>query len=252
MKSNMSAIERVLVFDVWGDYAHFRRGYTTTSPLTYPFPSRTTLAGLVSAILGLPRDSYYEVFGSDNSAFALQILNPIKKVKISQNLIDTKQGLTPWEIRRKKQAPRTQISFEFVKNPKYRVFVWLKDLNKFEELRGLIEEHKSIYTPYLGISECIANFKVFGEGIYEIEKRDTDTDREGVEIHSIIRKEAAKKMVMEKGKRYGTVRLPGFMDLERIVLSFIDFYYEENGKPLKIADSEYYTVKGENVNFIFF
>jgi len=160
----MLEIDRVLVFDVWSDYAHFRRGYTTTSPLTYPFPSRTTLAGLVSAILGLPRDSYYELFGKDNSAFALQILNPIRKIKITQNLIDTKTGFYLWD----NKGQRTQIPFEFVKKPRYRLYVWLEDPNKFDDLIKLIKKHKSVYTPYLGISECIANFEIFKKGVFEV------------------------------------------------------------------------------------
>jgi CRISPR-associated protein Cas5h len=55
----MADVDKVLVFDIWSDYAHFRRGYTTTSPLTYPFPTRTALTGIVAAILGLEIDQGY-------------------------------------------------------------------------------------------------------------------------------------------------------------------------------------------------
>ena len=241
----MAEIDRVLVFDVWGDYAHFRRGYTTTSPLTYPFPSRTTLAGLISAILGLPRDSYYKLFGKDNSAFALQILNPIRKIKITQNLIDTKTGFYLWD----NKGQRTQIPFEFIKEPKYRVYAWLSD-QKFDDLIKLIKEHKSVYTPYLGISECIANFEIFKDGMFEVEKK--RVNGEEVEIHSIIKKGAVKKIKLEKGKKYGIVKVPGFMNKDRSVSKYLEFYYEEDGKPLKITEGEYYTLKGEDVNVVFF
>ncbi|MCD6213910.1 MAG: type I-B CRISPR-associated protein Cas5 [Candidatus Desulfofervidus sp.] len=242
----MAEIDRVLVFDVWGDYAHFRRGYTTTSPLTYPFPSRTTLAGLISAILGLPRDSYYKLFGKDNSAFALQILNPIRKIKITQNLIDTKTGFYLWD----NKGQRTQIPFEFIKKPKYRVYAWLSD-QKFDDLIKLIKEHNSVYTPYLGISECIANFEIFGEGVFEVEKKRVDGG-EGVEIYSIIEKGKAKVRGGERGKKYGIVKVPGFMNQDRSVSKYMEFYYEEDGKPLKITEGEYYTLKGEDVNVVFF
>ena len=242
----MAEIDRVLVFDVWGDYAHFRRGYTTTSPLTYPFPSRTTLAGLISAILGLPRDSYYKLFGKDNSAFALQILNPIRKIKITQNLIDTKTGFYLWD----NKGQRTQIPFEFIKKPKYRVYAWLSD-QKFDDLIKLIKGHNSVYTPYLGISECIANFEIFGEGVFEVEKKRVDGG-EGVEIYSIIEKGKAKVRGGERGKKYGIVKVPGFMNQDRSVSKYMEFYYEEDGKPLKITEGEYYTLKGEDVNVVFF
>jgi len=242
----MAEIDRVLVFDVWGDYAHFRRGYTTTSPLTYPFPSRTTLAGLISAILGLPRDSYYKLFGKDNSAFALQILNPIRKIKITQNLIDTKTGFYLWD----NKGQRTQIPFEFIKKPKYRLYVWLEG-EKFEDLINLIRGHNSVYTPYLGISECIANFEIFKDGMFEVEKKRVDGG-EGVEIYSIIEKGKAKVRGGERGKKYGIVKVPGFMNQDRSVSKYMEFYYEEDGKPLTITEGGYYTLKGGDVSVIFF
>jgi len=32
----------------------------------------------------------------------------------------------------------------------------------------------------------------------------------------------------------------------------MEFYYEEDGKPLTITEGEYYTLKGEDVNVVFF
>lgn len=49
-------MDKMLVFDVWGDYAHFRRFYTTTSPLSFPIPPRTALCGLIGAIIGLEKE----------------------------------------------------------------------------------------------------------------------------------------------------------------------------------------------------
>jgi len=43
---------KVLVFDIWGDYGHFRKFYTTTSPLTFSFPPPPTIAGILGAIYG--------------------------------------------------------------------------------------------------------------------------------------------------------------------------------------------------------
>ncbi len=240
----MLEIDKVLIFDLWGDYAHFRRGYTTTSPLTYPFPSRTTLAGILAAILGFQRDSYYEYFRKHNSAFALQILKPIKKIRINLNLIDTKTGFYLWD----NKGQRTQIPFEFLKDAKYRVYVWIKDKEIFNDLKDLIRNHKSFYTPYLGISECIANFNVFKGGIFDIERKKATKE---TEIHSIIKKDSG-KIKIEPKKKYGLIKVPGFMDKDRVVSEYIEFFYEEEGKPLLISEGEYYNIKGENVNIIFF
>ena len=70
----MNMVNKLIAFDIWGDYGYFRRGYTSTSTITYPFPSRTTLAGLISGILGLEKDSYHDIFSENNSELGLRIL----------------------------------------------------------------------------------------------------------------------------------------------------------------------------------
>ncbi|MGE5634535.1 MAG: CRISPR-associated protein Cas5 [Deltaproteobacteria bacterium] len=84
-------ISKILAFDVWGEYACFRRPYSTTSPLTFPFPTRTAVSGFVGAILGLDRDSYYDDFSNENCKIGINLLSPIRKTYIGQNLIDTKK-----------------------------------------------------------------------------------------------------------------------------------------------------------------
>ena len=49
----------LLVFDISGKFAHFRKYYTNSSSLTYLVPPRTSIYGLIAGILGLERDSYY-------------------------------------------------------------------------------------------------------------------------------------------------------------------------------------------------
>ena len=46
-----------LSFTVEGPWAHFRRIDATTEKLTYRVMPRTTVAGLLAAVLGEPRDS---------------------------------------------------------------------------------------------------------------------------------------------------------------------------------------------------
>ena len=89
----MDTIERLLVFDVWGDYAHFRRFYTTTSPLTFPIPPRTAICGLIGAILGLEKtnNEYLKYFKLKDAFIGLRLLKPVKKTIISENFIHTKK-----------------------------------------------------------------------------------------------------------------------------------------------------------------
>ncbi len=233
-------LDKVLVFDIWGDYGYFRRGYTTTSTISYPFPSRTTIAGLISGILGLDRDSYYEIFNKENSKIGLKILNPIKKVRFNLNYINTKEGLYLRDI--KGQGKRSQVQAEFIKNPKYRIYVSLDDDNLMNELYDLLSKHQSIYTPYLGISECIANFKLNSTNFIDLYEK----NGENVHINSIIPK-VDNNIIIEPNKKYGLVKTPCFFNNQRVVQEFSEFYYEEKGEPIELESCKYYEIGEDNV-----
>lgn len=235
--------KNALVFDIWANHAYFRKGYTATSTISYPFPSRTTISGIIAAILGLERDSYYDLFNENNSKISIAILNPIKKFRMNLNYINTKEGWILSDIN--KQGKRTQVRAEFLKDVKYRIYVCLKDEKKMKELFDLISNHKSVYTPFLGVSECIANFKLVGDGLFSIEE--LFVNNEGISIKSVVPTDS--NLLIESGKKYGTIKSPGFMNNERIVTSYIEYYYEENGKPIKISNQSYYKVGKDNVLF---
>jgi CRISPR-associated protein Cas5h len=233
-------IDKILTFDIWGDYAYFRRGYTTTSTISYPFPSRTTVSGLISGILGLPRDSYYTIFNQENSKIGLNILNPIKKVRFNLNYINTKEGFILRDI--KGSGKRSQVQAEFLKNPKYRIYVGLEDNELMNELYELLSNHKSIYTPYLGISECIANFKLVNNGFTDLNLE----NGENVNIDSVIPREN-NNLVIESDKKYGLIKTPCFMDSNRVVTSFKEFYFEEKASNIKLENCDYYNIGEDNV-----
>lgn len=231
-------MNNLLVFDIWGDYGYFRRGYTSTSTLTYPFPSRTTIAGIISGILGFEKDSYHEIFSKENSKIGLRILNPIKKMNINLNYINTRSGFILSDI---KKDPRVQVQAEFLKDAKYRIYVSLN--NKIlEELFDFINNHKSVYTPCLGISECLANFELAYDDLINLDKR----NGKNIPINSIITKYDY-NIVIEKNKKYGTLKSPGFMNNERVVSEFLEYYYEENGNTITIDNGDYYKVGDENI-----
>lgn len=233
--------EKLIAFDIWGDYAYFRRGYTTTSTVSFPFPSRTTIAGLISSILGFKRDSYYDIFEENNSKIGIKLLNPIKKAHFNLNYINTKVGFNLYDIN-PKQGLRTQVQAEFLKDPKFRIYVSLSDREIMDNLFDLLSNHKSIFTPYLGISECIANFKLVGDDFLSANKKSGNN----VDINSVVLKENS-NIIIESGKKYGLVKSPGFMNSDRVVTKYLEYYYEEKGESIKISDGEYYSIGEDNV-----
>ncbi|MEM4546681.1 MAG: type I-B CRISPR-associated protein Cas5b [Nitrososphaerota archaeon] len=238
-----------LAFDLWSDFAFFRRGYTTTSPLTYPFPPRTVLSGLIASILGLDWDEYYStietIFSKHSSLFAVQLLNPVKTFRITQNMIDTKTGYYLWDNVKKQQPPRTQIPFEYLRDPKYRIFTWFDEKSRlpdgklvYDRLLEMLSSHKSVYTPYLGISECIAEFRFIGE--FQAEEK---TVQNRIAVLSIL-PTGAYEIEWEQGKKYGLIKMPRFMRSDRTVSEFIEFIYEKDGKPINIRGGRCYVIKG--------
>lgn len=249
--NEVKMVERVLIFDVWGDYAHFRRFYTTTSPLTFPIPPRTALCGLIGAIIGLEKENneYLEYFTLNKASIGLRLLNPIKKMMIAENLIHTKNASGPGMNLIKQ---RTQIDFEFLKDQKYRIYFHHTDEDIYEQLKENLMNHKSFYTPCLGLSENIANFEFVGE----FSVRAKYSNNEYIKINSILPTEkiTSKKGINFKGEnKYFSIRVPIEMNTERIVTKYGNLLFERNGKPIEAKLTSPYLIAESEVseNFVF-
>jgi CRISPR-associated protein Cas5h len=229
---------KVLVFDIWGDYAHYRNIETTTSPLTYSVPTGTALMGMISAIIGLDRDSYYTLLAPEKVRFAIKILRTIKKARINITLVDTSRGFFLRDIG---ENPRSLIPHEFVQDPKYKVFVWFESDDLRTKLRGFLKEHKSHYTPCLGTANLIADFAYVSES--NLERTDHEL------IHSVARMDNG-NLVIEQDKRYFIERIPVYMNQDRVVQDFAEVVYEVNGKPVKMSDVISYSVGSDNLVFL--
>ncbi|MFX0134167.1 MAG: type I-B CRISPR-associated protein Cas5b [Candidatus Hodarchaeota archaeon] len=231
---------KCLIFDIWGTYGHFRKAYTTTSPLTYSIPTRTALSGLIAAILGLERDSYYELLNTENSLFAVRIINPIKKIRLNLNIIKTDIGFFLQDI---SGSPRAPTPYELIKDPHYRIYCWLKDEEAYKKLEVNLKQHLCTFTLYFGISELIANFAY-------IDALDMAL-KEAIKpefIHSVVIKDGL-EVIVEENKRYASEIIPIEMDSQRKVLKYSNIIYETSGKPLLIKEGKFYEVGNENVAF---
>lgn len=231
-------MSKVLVFDIWGNYAHFRKPYTTTSPLTYSIPSRTSLTGIIGAILGIEKEKNNEGLNYINCNLSLRILNPIKKVLINQNLINTKTA--KMMARMESKGGRTQIRFEKLKDVKYRIYVELfnKELNK--KLLNNLKEHSPVFTTSLGLSEDLANFSYIGE--FEYKKNSGD-----VNIDSVVNMNGLtpKNIEFEDGKEYFADTYALEMKEDREVTKYGEILIERTGKSIKLLNSDYIILTNE-------
>jgi CRISPR-associated protein Cas5h len=159
----------MISFIIEGMMGQFRKYYTTVTSLTYSFPPRNTVAGIIAAILGLERDSYYDLFSRDKAGIGLQILNPVRKVSFSTNYLDTDQ-LSYGKFRGESMLP-TRVEYVMSLNGgplRYKVFIEHKDVKFTEALKNKLREQKSHYPLSLGPANCLASLSDFEDMDVEV------------------------------------------------------------------------------------
>src|SRR3989442_16007226 len=73
-------MEKVIIFDVGSSFGYFRKGFTTTNALTHAVIPRSSVEGLVGAILGLSISEYPEKL--QLSKIAVEILSKVRKINM--------------------------------------------------------------------------------------------------------------------------------------------------------------------------
>lgn len=236
---------KVLVFDIRGDYAHFRKFYTTSSPLTFSFPPPPTIAGIIGAIYGAGKDEYLNIFSPAQCRLALKIVSPVKKVRMGINLINTKGN--NWQpVKKKNHEPRTQIRTEFLKDPCFRIYAAHEDEKVFNKLGQSIKEHRCVYSVSLGLSELLADFRFVA--IYEAE----ELHGGNAELSTPIREGNLVDggLEIESGRKYFKEKMTIRMNPDRVVEIYDDVIYESDGNTIKAKVKNYHRLEnGENITF---
>jgi len=236
-------MNKILIFRLWGDYAHFKKFYTTTSPLTFEFPPPPTLFGIISAIIGIDKTEYLDHFQNPvDFNIAVRILNPIKKVRWTINLIDTKQHF--WRIKN-----RTQIRTEFLKDPAYMIYFSHSDPLIYNRLKENLKTHQSVYSVSLGLSELLANFEYIGETGIELVPSPEEIELLTVLPESYLFDDTS--ICFEGRREIFKVNYPILMQPDRIVNKRKDILFERNGQPIACTLTKYWeTETGDKIVFI--
>jgi CRISPR-associated protein Cas5h len=221
---------RILKFKIKGKFAHFRKIYTNSSSLTYGIPPRTTLAGMIAAILGMERDSYYNTFDEDNLIVGLKKLNNTKKIIQTLNYF---KATNSSEIRFPKQ--HTQIPFEILvsengENIEYEVYLSLKDSNLFEEVIKRIIDRNFYYPPYLGVAPFNCDIEFIG--VHQGEFIQID---EFIQIHTVVNLEQIKEFKLDNFEgKLSRERMPSQFNDDRVLKEIKSYIYEDEGKPIDV------------------
>lgn len=150
-------VNQILVFDLWGQYGHYKKIFATTSALTYPIPVKTALYGMFGAMMGLEKQSnaYLKYFQPGQCKVGIQVLAPLTFQQININLRAVFGAMKPSDNRK-------PTMMEFVYRPRYRIFFTHTNAQVFSDLQHCIQHKTVIFTPTLGLANLLANFEYVG------------------------------------------------------------------------------------------
>ncbi len=231
---------KVLVFDIWGEYAHYKKIYATTSALSYALPPKTAIYGYIGAILGLEKEGnvYLKSFENKQCLVGLSVLNPLIMKRLGINL---KAELG----RRKPDGSPKPTLMEFVHRPKYRLYVSHKDATLQEKLKMMLRENRSVYTPTLGLAGLLSSFKFIGE--FDTEGVSSSSP---IEVNSVIPRQVFEELAFSDSSDMAIVEQSMYaleMDTERNVTERDDILMERNGKTIFAKVKQYFPINGENI-----
>jgi CRISPR-associated protein Cas5h len=260
--------KEVLIFDISSEYGHFRKFNTTTSPLSYSIPTRPAVAGLVGAIIGIEREvgpnkfregntPVLELLSQQNASVAVQLLKPVKKTNIGFNLVSTKNFRDYFNINDKDNTGsikdayrRTQIEFELLKNPSFRIFIALENKDLFQKLIENVKYNRTYFTPYLGLSQFTAQVKFID--VCQAELLHSDGYEDVVTAINLSKIKGENPILFDyESARYTSDTMPIEMQPDRIVTDYAEVLLETNGRSMQVKlNNIYKTQKYGNISFL--
>lgn len=254
-ESNTFIPSTCLSFNVRGPWGHFRRIEGNIVKQTYLIMPRTTVTGLIAAILGLDRDSYYDIFQVENSAIAIQPMNELRTINMPMNTLSTSDSdLTSVNSRGKismklpdPSKPRQQHNYEVLVEPAYRIDIGLRDTETYQQLKDMLVEGKSYYSPSLGLSEYLAEVNYLGE--FSVA---ACSDSEVLEFNSAV-PAPIESVLIDEASPCRVEQSPGFMELSdggRITTEFTTYSFNPLGQTLEVKGEPAWTVDDRVVSFV--
>jgi CRISPR-associated protein Cas5h len=216
-----------LIFDIWAEMAHFRRYDTTSSPLSWPFPPRPTVFGIMGAILGLPKETYLAQFQEETAEVAVSIQERPRSLRVAYNETETK-GVKLFRTTR-----HTQIRREILADPRYRIFFRHPDQSLQISLTELVKAHCSVYTVSLGHASMLADFAFVASLTPKVVRL-----TEASEIASVVPFDKARPANAPGAAPLLLNSMPRHMTPDRIVTSYQDVIYDARQSAVLVQPRE--------------
>ncbi|SHD77701.1 type I-B CRISPR-associated protein Cas5b [Schnuerera ultunensis] len=236
----------IVIFELWGKFAHFRKFYTNSSSLSYSVPPRTTIEGIIAALLGYERDSYYEILDAANLHVAVRKMGRTRKVMQSINYM---KATSSGELNSPKE--HTQIPFELLvgyNNIRYRFYITHEDKEILDEISKRIMKNRPVFPLYFGSApfSCYIDFIDKLEWIW-------NESNEYVPISTVLNNDKIQDIDINNMEGYLIKeRMPRDFGEDRTIEEVTTYIYEDEGKFLKAKiDGKYARLSnGENIVFL--
>lgn len=238
-------------FTIEGKWGHFRRIDTTTVKQSYRVIPPTTAMGLVAAMLGYDRDSYYDTFATERAAFAISPASPIESFQLAKLELSTTgndfesgrgKGVLRNLIARETTADdRQQRLYEYLRDPAYRIILALDDEETHGELVDRLANQDYVYTPSLGRTECVGHISDWGE--HDIEASSADKVDSTAPLGVV--KPTTEVSVERTAQRFRT------KEHSRQPTSFVSYAFSKTGESVPVvSDTTTYSVGDDTVLFL--
>jgi CRISPR-associated protein Cas5h len=154
----------VLSFKASGPFAAFRDPSVTSNQIVYYIPSKSSVIGMLGAMIGIERDNKL------GDMYGRGYLDLLTETKIGIKVLNHSKKITLFTNHRSLKEPKTKpFKTEILENPSYEFFVATNE-SYSERLKRSIERKQFIYSPYFGHAYCPAT--ISGLDIMELQEAD--------------------------------------------------------------------------------
>lgn len=224
-----------IIFNVSGNWGHFKKVDTNNNPLTHDFITKTALIGLIGAITGIERKVMKGIFPqlSEDLLYSVALNNNVKKESWGFTLRSVKVNVekSPWQ-------------FELLKAPDFDIVLSLRNSRSkviFDKFKEYIEKGMAHFSPTLGLANCPADIFLIAKGTVSGKLTGNFTTKGFISNSHQI----------EIGEnfdfRIGFERIPTFQnnDFWNDPEKYADVVYCSGGSSLLVKNGDYYEFQNE-------
>jgi CRISPR-associated protein Cas5h len=236
-----------IVLDISGEFGHFRKPSTTSPAQTFGIPPRTTVAGMLAGMLGMERDSYYELFSRENSSITVSLESSLRRLSVGINILTTAgpdKSSNSARPGRHITGHRQQTVFEILCDPAYRIYVAVKDETVMDQMEEMFAAGKSTYTLSFGLSEYLATYEYIGRFAVRAQSGHAT-------VRSVVPGDEI-DLIPSTDANYVTERSPAFMTTHkdgRKADGSQTLTYDRNGGPIELRETPFAVVDGDAIVF---